>query len=69
MSYLKDILVHFLRQWSAGSPSTKELVVLGFAYKPIWAVVRAGWVELWSSGDDLKWRRKAGTHDSGCFVQ
>lgn len=50
------------------SPSTKELVALGFAYKPIWAVVRAGWVELWSRksfGGDLKWRRKAGTPDSG----
>ena len=68
MSYLKDMFVHFLRQWSPESPSIKELVALGLAYKPIWAVVRAGWVELWSGksfGDDLKWRRKKGTPDSG----
>lgn len=68
---LKHILVHYLSKWSPGSPSAKELLALGFVYKLIWAVVRPGWVELWSGksfGDDLRWRKALLTVAS-CFVQ
>lgn len=65
---LMDMLVHYLSIWSPGIPSPKDIVIQGFVYKPVWALVRAGWVEFWhgkSIGNDLKWRRKKGTPGSG----
>lgn len=63
----EDMLVHYLRQRSATSLSTDELVALSFAYRPIWAVPRAGWVALRSGkscGGDLNQRREKGTPGS-----
>lgn len=39
-----DMLVHYLSIWSPGVPSTKDLVIQGFVYKPVWSLVKAdGW--------------------------
>lgn len=38
------VLAHYLSEWSPGVPSTKDLVMWGFVYKSVWALLRAdGW--------------------------